>query len=331
MYETRKLNFDLVIQRKDNIWDLPRKSMFIHSILNGFPVPALFATRDEEEAVYHFLDGKQRLTSVFSFLNDDFALHASTPSIDEQAVAGMTFSQLPEELRERIAQYDMDVVKMENVTPQEMEDMFYRLNNGVPLRKIETSRAILGSRVLRFVESIANMDFFAEKINLSKSARLRYVDQELVLQILSMIYHENAGFSSKELQSLVFELRDMEIQAELRSKIQNASYYLNEAFTKKESFLKKLHIPMLFKMVLETQGTGNMVPPKQFHEWAVHFFEKTPKIYFEASQSGSARKENVQKRLQVIREDFLRYSKKFQSGNEPLVDDEETEEKHAVS
>lgn len=307
MHKTKKINFDLVIQRKDNIWERKRQSTLIHSLLVGYPIPSLFASKDE--SVYHFLDGKQRLTSVFDFIEDQFALHISTPDVHGFDVAEMTFSELPDKMQEQILNYEVDFVRIEDISPHEMEELFARLNNGMPLRQIETTRAMLGSRVLTFVESISELDFFATKTNISKGARKRFTDQEMVLQILALVYDEQTGFSGKELQAFAETLRKEEIQDSLRAKMQNASYYLNEAFLKREKFLKKLHVPMLFKIVLDMIERGEMatVLPREFGKWATDFFENTPPAYLEACQAGSARKENVQKRLATMTEHFNVY------------------------
>ncbi|WCK57254.1 DUF262 domain-containing protein (plasmid) [Aneurinibacillus sp. Ricciae_BoGa-3] len=316
MFKGKKVNFDLVIQRKKNIWDLKRQSILIHSILSGYPIPALFASK--EDSVYNFLDGKQRLTSVFSYISEKegYPLHQDTPPVEGVEIAGLRFSELPEDFQNRLLQYEIDAIKIEEATQEEMEELFYRFNNGVPLRPIETTRAILGSKVLKFVEHIASMDFFAEKVNLSKSARQRYVDQELVLQILALLKNGETGFSGKELQAFVQELRNVEIQDELRAQMQNACFYLNEAFTRKEKFLKKLHVPMLFKLVLDIQKKGITITPKDFGDWARGFFDNLPQAYFEASQSGSARKENVQKRLSIMASDFNSYLEKKEENEE---------------
>lgn len=304
MNKTKKINFDLVIQRKDNIWDRKRQSTLIHSLLVGYPIPSVFVSKDE--SIYHFLDGKQRLTSVFDYIEDNYALHPSTPPVNDFDIAGKKFSELPENMQKQIIQYEVDFVRIEDISAHEMEELFARLNNGIPLRQIETTRAVLGNRVLTFVESISALDFFSTKANLSTGARKRFTDQEMVLQILALLYNEETGFSGKELQIFAETLRKEEIQDSLRAKMQNASYYLNEAFLKKEKFLKKLNVPMLFKIVLDMIERGELasVLPREFGAWATDFFENTPPEYVEASQSASARKENVQKRLSVMSEHF---------------------------
>lgn len=304
MHAKKTLSFDLVIQRKNDIWDTKRKSALIHSILVGYPIPAVFATKDEN--TYLFLDGKQRLTSVFSYVNDEFAL-AGIPLVDNVDVSGKKFSDLPEEIHHRIMEYTVDINRIEDISQHEMEELFYRLNNGVPLRQIETTRAILGGKVLSFVENIASMDFFAEKVNVSTAARQRYVDQELVLQILAIVHNRDTGFSGKEIQSFVQELRNVDIRDELKSKMQNACFYLNEAFIRKEGFLKKVHVPMLFKLVLDIQERNVMVSPREFGDWARHFFDNLAEEYSIACTSGSARKEKVQKRLSIMSDAFQAY------------------------
>jgi len=321
MERAKTLNFDLVIQRKEDIWDVYRKSMLIHSILTGFPIPPLYATK--EGRIYNIIDGKQRLTSVISFIKDEFALDKNIPDVDGEKIAEKTFSQLPEEFQKKILNYEFELHKLEEVTTTELEQLFFRLNNGMPLRPIETTRAILGSRVLRFIEDIAETPFFAEKINLSKKARQRFVDQELILQILLLIHHRNSGFSSKEIREFVKELRQKELRDELKSKIQNVCYYLNEAFPTKQKFLRKLHIPMIFIIALENQEKARLISPKEFGKWCQHFFEHIPEEYVQATQSGSAKKENVQKRIAVMKEHHDRY---FQDRlNKNVVDHESTE------
>lgn len=300
MNKKKGLDFNFVIQRKENIWDLQRKTMLIHSILTDFPIPALYATKKGRK--YSFIDGKQRLTCVLNFMENGFALDKSVLPIAGVKLAGRTFSELPNDMQEKITKHKFELHRIDEATMEEMEELFFRLNNGMPLKQIETTRAILGGKLLLYVEDIAKTPFFAEKIALSKKSRQRFADQELILQILSLIHNREAGFSGREIQEFVKELRKVELQKDLVTKIQNVCYYLNEAFPKKEKFLRKLHIPSLFIIALENQENQHVISPKEFGTWAISFFEEIPDDYFQASQSGSAKKENVQKRIAVMKQ-----------------------------
>ena len=299
MNARKGLDFNFVIQRKENIWDLKRKSMLIHSILTDFPIPALYATKNGRS--YSFIDGKQRLTCVLDYINGGFSLDKTTTAVSNTEIAEKKFESLPESFQKKLLEHKFEIYRIDEATMDELEELFYRLNNGMPLKRIETTRAILGGKLLLYIEDIANTPFFQKKINVSKSARQRFVDQELVLQILSLIHNRQAGFSGREIEAFVKDLRKKELQSELVTKMQNVCYYLNEAFPKKEKFLRKLHIPMLFMLALENQEKAKLVSPQDFGEWATRFFEEMPESYFNASQSGSAKKDNVQKRISIMK------------------------------
>ncbi|MCL6445002.1 MAG: DUF262 domain-containing protein [Alicyclobacillus sp.] len=308
MNEKGKISFELAIQRKRNIWDEKRQSKLIHSILAGYLIPNLSASKGDTKLL--FLDGKQRLGSIFDYIDGKYAL-VDIPNVDDIELTGKTFGELPPELQQRILDYRFEIDLIEEATQEEMEEQFYRLNNGVPLRSIELIRASLGENVLKFVESIASMTFFDEKVKLSKAAKRRFVDQELVLQVLLLVHHPDTGFSSKEIRAFVQELRDRGIQDVLRAKIQNACAFLNQAFVDNEKykFLKKVHIPMLFKLVIDLQTYALNITPEQFAAWAQPFLENLPEEYKEASNAGSARKENVQRRMAIMREAFNEHFK----------------------
>ena len=58
MNELGKFRFDNVYQRS-LVWEKMRKSGLIHSLIEGYPVPPLYARRVDGKT-YDFLDGKQR-------------------------------------------------------------------------------------------------------------------------------------------------------------------------------------------------------------------------------------------------------------------------------
>ena len=317
MHKKNRLSFDLVIQRKDDIWDRNRKSLLIHSVLDDFPIPSVFANK--EENVYHVLDGKQRVTTLLDYVGGKFSMSKGTPNIEGEDIAGKKFEELAETLQQKITQYPVSVEYIEGLGQERMEEWFFRLNNGVPLRKIENTRAILGGKVLQFVEAVAKMEFFTEKTNLSASARKRYVDQEMILQIMALIQNEETGFSSGEIQEFVKTLRNSEIRDELKARMQNASRLLNVAFPKKEKFLKKLHVPMLFKLALDIPKYGLPITEATFGEFARQFFEDLPEEYAQACVQGSAKKENVQRRLAAISQAFNEYFQIHERGEEMVA------------
>jgi len=321
-FKTKQINFDMKIQRSEDIWDKKRRSKMMHSILINWPTTNVFAYKDGR--TLSVVDGKQRLTTAINFINGKFALDASTPNVGDVEVKGKKFDELPEEMKETIMNYEFSFTQVEDATPEELEEFFFRLNSGMPLRQIETTRAILGGKVLKLVEDVANTPFFQTKANISRTSKKRFVDQELVLQILYMMHKEETGFGGKEIEAFVRELRNQRIQDELKSKMQNASFYLNQAFLKKEKFLRKLHIPTLFRIVLEIQENAKLITPSDFETWSRNFFENMPADYNAACQSGSAKKESVQTRYKSMKAHFENFFENYNASSDADSSEEET-------
>src|SRR5713226_3864552 len=65
-----KLNPDF--QRRD-LWNVDKQSRFIESIIMNVPIPPVFLGEDEY-GKYVVLDGRQRLTAIYTFLKNEYAL-----------------------------------------------------------------------------------------------------------------------------------------------------------------------------------------------------------------------------------------------------------------
>ena len=59
--------------QRHTVWTPKQKSELIESILMGIPLPLIYV-KEDEKGVYIVVDGRQRLTTMFEFLNHEFAL-----------------------------------------------------------------------------------------------------------------------------------------------------------------------------------------------------------------------------------------------------------------
>ena len=111
MIEKDTLSFRNVVQRGE-VWERWRMSELIWSIIMNFPIPPIFCERSTDEndnkiRRWDCLDGQQRCTTVYKFLNDKFALTELKPIhyLDENGeeqtmdISGLKFSELDEELQ----------------------------------------------------------------------------------------------------------------------------------------------------------------------------------------------------------------------------------------
>lgn len=302
-YDSNKLNFDLAIQRKDNIWDLERKSLIIHSILYGYPIPPIFSV-EKNNTLYNFIDGKQRLTSIFEYIDNKYKLSDNTPDVNDIKIAGCKFEDLNEEEQNEIILSNISITFLKNIEEYEIEEMFFRLNNGVALTKMELTRAMATGKVMNYVNEVAATNFFSNIIALTDGARKRYTDQEVILQILLLLMNDSPGFSGKEIQEFAVKLKDDGIPEDKQKIVNDTVEYLEQAIPVRYKELKKVHVPMVFMMAIKAQE--DKIEPVKFGGWVQQFFKGLAPggSYKNASRSKTATKESIKIRLEEITTDY---------------------------
>lgn len=67
LYKDNELKIDPAFQRLFR-WDDTRKTRFVESLLLGIPIPPIFVYQDEK-GVWELIDGLQRLSTIFQFVN----------------------------------------------------------------------------------------------------------------------------------------------------------------------------------------------------------------------------------------------------------------------
>ncbi|HEX2945697.1 MAG TPA: DUF262 domain-containing protein [Clostridia bacterium] len=108
-YKTKKYNFDVGYQRKSNVWAEDKQSFLIDSILKNYPMPAIFlrpkVDNNTGRTVYDVVDGKQRLQSIVSFIENRIPLTSyfsedilfiNKNEIEDQ-ISGLFFEQIKEQ------------------------------------------------------------------------------------------------------------------------------------------------------------------------------------------------------------------------------------------
>ena len=90
--DKKKLTFDYPIQRESGQWDKSQRSLLIDSILNGYFLPEIYIIREgtEDFAPMSVLDGKQRLTTLYEFAKDGFAL---SNDLDDVTIVDVSFDE----------------------------------------------------------------------------------------------------------------------------------------------------------------------------------------------------------------------------------------------
>lgn len=299
------------VQRNAEVWDLSKRSLLIHSIIMGIPVPNVFVQMVDGK--YNVIDGKQRLTTIRAFVENKFPLDKSTPVVDitddegnkyDFPIANHIFNALPEEFQDRIYSHSL-VLEVMDMNEEIKNVVFSRLNQTEPLKPIEKIKAHLDEETIEYL-SVMSQNEFISRVCLSKNLRNRQGDQEVVLQSLLFIdKNGETGIGSDDYFKWVI---DTGVSQKAKSDLAAAIQYLNEVVTyldikNHKDVLKKTHIPMLCLVAIKA---ALLVEPKDFAQWAVSFLIERYKSeqYREFASSKAASKENASARYRLMQKDF---------------------------
>jgi hypothetical protein len=173
-------------QRASDVWSLEKRQLLIDSILNNFDIPKLYfhefvvpAEKDGHTYKYAIIDGKQRLQSIWGFMNGDFALGQDFEYIHDRTVqaAGMSYRDLVQnypKLSRRFDASNLPIVLIQTEDLELIEDMFSRLNEAVPLNAPEKRNAF-GGPLPKAIREVAREPFFTTKLPFGNS-RYRHFD-----------------------------------------------------------------------------------------------------------------------------------------------------------
>jgi hypothetical protein len=294
-----KLNKNISIQRRE-VWDAVKKSNLIVSLLLSVPLESLLLEESEKKS-HNVLDGKQRTLTLCAFVNDEFALSPKIriKEIDGISLVGMKFSMLPEELQSRIMEYELSISVLRPLESEERAMVFFLRNQAVPLSKMDLSLVMLGERAMNTFTKLCDHDFMQNKIKLTAPARRKHDDLSVLLQYLILRSKPDMGFHGAEIMGYCDDIKNDE--AELPGEEVAALLdYLDVALPEKRAYLKKVHIPVV--LYVAQLAIEKDIAPEEFGLRLDAFFENLPGDgeYMAACRSGSAKRTNVQTRVQLM-------------------------------
>ncbi len=188
-YRMGKLVLAPQYQRK-SIWTNNYKVYFIDTILRNFPCPTIFLAVEISPTgltKYHVVDGKQRLLTVFEFVNDELATSAEYSDPD---YADMYFSKLPDKVKADFWGYKFTIEYLKDANRADLNQCFDRLNRNVArLNKQELRHAGHAGDFITYVTQLSD-DPFWKDVGISTPSRIRrMLDIEYVAEIFLVVMH----------------------------------------------------------------------------------------------------------------------------------------------
>lgn len=265
-----KFSFDSPLQREEEQWNSLMKSELIDSLITGYPIDPARASKETngKKEIWEIFDGKQRITTIRNYINNDFALSKSLEpvSIDgvEYKIAGKRFKKLPEPVREKLLAYEIQIYVFSGCTDKDKRVMFKRQNQGKAL-SVKQLRTVLETP--EEMDIIFSLSKHSVMNKLCTNAQHKNAtDRDIIIQTLMLIESTDKqkwfSFRAKDINNFLIWYAD-NIHQDKIDTLKEAMEKLDNEFEEKELVIKPSTTPMLlaasYKVMKNKQSFNKFV------------------------------------------------------------------------
>lgn len=356
MYKQNEIDEAPYYQRYSELWSPEKKRLLIDTIINGYDMPKFYFhyimssnnKLNPTNKQYAIIDGKQRINALIEFIDGNLELDESVkyldnPELSFNKVTYKTISSKKEysKVKEIIDNFQLDVIHISTDEFDRVEEMFLRLNEGVPVNNAEKRNSIGGLLIEEVNHAVKELEFFTKKVRFGNK---RMEHQDLLLK-LCLIEHSSKleSFTKKNMDDLVKHFKPKKnatsseksnLKNEAKALIENAKAgleTLSKVFEEKDEMLRyKGILPLFYLFLKDNPG----VSTKKFKEFIKNFDEirnvnrkigKTQKpnttlLQFDRlNQQGAHQSKSLETRLKIMKFYFSKGTNDFK-GEMPLKD-----------
>jgi hypothetical protein len=228
------------------VWKRGQKQFLIDTVLQNLDIPKLYWRKTGKNPdQYEVVDGQQRLRAIWEFHDGQFRLSSEMDAIDGHTIAGLTYSELPDELRIRFDTYPLDVVIVSDADEDDVRDMFLRLQNGTPL-KAQEKRNAMGGKMRDFVKDLATDQFFTSVPFKDSRYTFDLVCAQMTLLELS---GKPCDVRNSDLNEMYASNTSFEVNGPTAKKVRRVLSFLKTAFPEKTPELERYNVVSLYVLV----------------------------------------------------------------------------------
>lgn len=235
--------------QRDFVWDEERQSRLIESCLMRIPLPVFYVAEAKDGRII-IVDGLQRLTTFYRYLNDEFALNKLGSSDPNGLIANKKFSELPIHLQERIEDTQLVLYILDSKAPERARlDIFERVNSGVPLSRQQMRNAIYSGQATKWLKEVSEYHEFTEATGgfFNKNQKKIMRDREVINRFCAFMILGYGAYSDYKTDMDAFlaqalrQMNDMSKDEldDLATKFKK-SLLLNKKIFKEHAFRKSL-------------------------------------------------------------------------------------------
>lgn len=243
-------------QREAGIWSDDKKTKLIDSIFNRYDLPKFYCHDirvKKEPFKYNVIDGKQRLSAIWDFMENKFRLGSNFSlqlDISNPPKPGDFFRDLSQDAVDLFREYNLDVVLVSEADEQDIEELFSRLNAGESLNAAEQRRA-LGGEMRDLIIEIGKNDFFTDYLGFNPK---RYANEEIAAKLLKIEHSKYltgaryCDLKKRHLDEMVTQNKTIptDVKAKLTKEVTKNLNDMKKSFDKNDPHLSKQSYPQMY-------------------------------------------------------------------------------------
>jgi hypothetical protein len=319
-------------QRLGEIWKKEKKQLLIDSIINNYDIPKIYfhylastsILINDSNKLVAIIDGKQRIEAIQDFVENKFGLSENFVFIKDPSVnlKGYTYQKLQDEFPKIAYDFDdyiFDFVFIETDERERIEELFLRLNEGVPLNNAERRKSFGGFLVNYSLKEINQLEFFTSKIAF-ENKRLEHFD---LYTKLILVEHSSdlKSFTKATLDKMIKDnkLENEEIKVSLDS-LNERLRLIASFFKEKDQLLKSKSIIPLYYLFFFFEENNDSFSTKIKY---LRTFDNLRKInrketphnninqvlieFDRLNQQGANQKKSLEKRLTILSRFYMQF------------------------
>ncbi len=184
--KVKRIILDSDFQRED-VWKPLQKAELIESILMGLPLPIFYFNQDKMGRLI-VVDGRQRLTALFEYMDDLWALKGLRVL---KELNGKKFSMLDPIVQSQIEDYQIQAHVIQPPTSDRIKfDIFDRVNRaGTQLNKQEIRNALYQGKATELLNRIVKSEIFKIATEGAFINNSRMKDKYIVIRFIAFLLY----------------------------------------------------------------------------------------------------------------------------------------------
>jgi len=169
--------------QRNLVWNMQKQSLLIESLMLRIPIPSLYFYEDDNEHM-NVIDGLQRLSTIFNYVNGEFALSGLQYLGDK--CNGKIFRDLEQKYISRIEDTQLSVNILDSRSPELVKfDVFTRINTGgIPLNRQEIRNVLASGATMELLSNMSKSKEFSSATH-GAVKDIRMDAQELCLRFIT--------------------------------------------------------------------------------------------------------------------------------------------------